>query len=96
MKIQNSRFKIQKEKYENLKLNITNSRKSKVVYTIVLLKSFCFAKKIVLSSTRAFHKIFVIYACCTFGKLEIRTLTPSRFKNQTNDTLKLLDCNCNH
>ena len=32
----------------------------------------------------------------TFGKLEIRTLTPNRFKSQTNDTLKLLDPNCNH
>ena len=35
---------------------------------------------------------------CIFGKLEIRTLILNRFKNQnqTDDTLKLLDCNSNN
>ena len=33
---------------------------------------------------------------CIFGKLEIRTLIPNRFKNQTDNTLKLLDGNSNH
>ena len=28
--------------------------------------------------------------------LEIRTLKPNRFKNQSSDRLKLLDQNCNH
>ena len=52
--------------------------------------------KLVLSSARFFHKDSLLVACCSFGKLEIRTLTPNRLKNQTNDTLKLVDCNCNH
>ena len=28
--------------------------------------------------------------------LEIRLLTPDRFKNQSSDTLNILDHNCNH
>ena len=43
-----------------------------------------------------FHKNSLIVTCCTFGRFEIRTLTPNRFKNQTNDTLTLLDHNYNH
>ena len=35
-------------------------------------------------------------ACCAFGNLEIRTVKPNRFKNQSSDTLKLLGQNCNH
>ena len=35
-------------------------------------------------------------ACCTFCKFQIINLTPVRFKNQTNDTFKLLRHNCNH
>ena len=27
-------------------------------------------------------------ACCTFGMLEIKTLTPNRFKNQSSDTFE--------
>ena len=30
-------------------------------------------------------------ACCAFGNLQIRTVKPSRFKNRSSDTLKLLD-----
>ena len=52
--------------------------------------------KLMFSPARVFHKNSLIVACCTFGKLEIRTLTPNRSKNQTNDTLKLLDCHCNN
>ena len=33
---------------------------------------------------------------CILGNLEIRTLKPNSFKNQSSDTLKLLDQNCNH
>ena len=58
-------------------------------------KVFIFQKKMVLSSVRVFHKNSIIGAC-VFGKLEIRTLIPNRFKNQTDDTLNLLDCNSNH
>ena len=32
--------------------------------------------------------------CSTLGNL--RTLKPNRFKNQSSDTLNLLDQNCNH
>ena len=35
-------------------------------------------------------------ACGIFGKLEIRTLKPNRFKNQSSDTLKLHGRDCNH
>ena len=48
-----------------------------------------------LFPARVFHKNSLIVACCIFRKLEIRTLTPNRFKNQANDTLELLDCNSN-
>ena len=34
--------------------------------------------------------------CSTLGNLEIRTLKPNRFKNQSSNTLKLLGRNCNH
>ena len=46
--MQNSRCKIQNEKYECalFKKNITDSRKSKYASTIVLLESFYFAKQI--------------------------------------------------
>ena len=43
-----------------------------------------------------FHKNFLSVASYFFGKLEIRTLTPNRFKNQTNDSLKLLGHNSKH
>ena len=35
-------------------------------------------------------------ACCTCGNLQIRTLKPNKFKNQSSDTLKLLGQNCDH
>ena len=53
------------------------------------------ANKLLLSSASVFHKNSLILACCSLGKLEIKTLTPNRLKNQTNDTLKLLDNICN-
>ena len=34
--------------------------------------------------------------CCFFCRFEIQTLTPNRFKNETNDTLTLLAHNYNH
>ena len=43
-----------------------------------------------------FHENSLIMACCTFGELEIRSLTPNRFKSQPNDTFELLDYNYNH
>ena len=49
-----------------------------------------------LSSARIFHENSLIVGCCTFGKLEIRILTPNRFKNQFSGTLKLLAHNFNH
>ena len=53
-------------------------------------------KKLALSIAVGFHKSFQIVVCFTFGRFKIITLIPSRFKNQTNDALKLLDCNQNH
>ena len=53
-------------------------------------------KKSGLSISAHFHKNSLIVTCCTFGRFEIRTLTPNRFKNQTNDTLTLLGHNYNH
>ena len=47
-------------------------------------------KKSGLSISAHFHKNSLTVTCCTFGRFEIRTLTSNRFKNQTNDTLKLL------
>ena len=43
-----------------------------------------------------FHKNSLIVTCCTFGRFEIWTLTPNRFKNQTNDTFRLLGHSYNH
>ena len=53
-------------------------------------------KKSRLSISAHFHKNSLTVTCCTFGRFEIRTLTPNRFKNQTNDTLTLLGHNYNH
>ena len=50
----------------------------------------CITKRSELFISVHFHKNFLIATCCTFGRFQIRTLTPNRFKNQTNDTLKLL------
>ena len=63
---------------------------------MVLLQSFYFTQKLVLFYEGAFHENSLSMACDTFCKLEIRTLTPNRFKNQSSDTLKLLGHNCNH
>ena len=49
-------------------------------------------KKVRALHLTAFHKNSVIVTCCTFGRFETRILTPNRFKNQTNDILKLLGC----
>ena len=49
-----------------------------------------------LSYAGDFHKSSLSVACGTFGKFEIKTLTPNTFKNQSSDTLKLLGNNCNH
>ena len=53
-------------------------------------------KKPGLSISVHFHKNFLILTCCTLIRLKIRTLTPNRLKNQTNDMLKLLGHNYNH
>ena len=53
-------------------------------------------KKSGLSISAHFYKNSLIVICCTFGRFEIRTLTPNRFKNETNDTLTLLGHNYNH
>ena len=66
------------------------------VYTVALLYSVWFTKKSALSISVRFHKNSLIVPCCIFGRFEIQTLTPNRFKNETNDTLKLLGHSFNH
>ena len=47
-------------------------------------------RKLLFYTTFSLHKLFdensITVACCTFGRLEIRTLTPNGFKSETNDT----------
>ena len=64
------------------------------VSTAALLSSFYFTEILVPILAWIFHKNFLHAAC--FDNLEIRTLTPSRSKNETNDNLKLLGDNPNH
>ena len=66
------------------------------VSTAALLPTFLLTKKSGLSISAHFHKNSLIVTCSTFGRFKIRHLTPNRFKNQTNDTLKLLGHNYNH
>ena len=47
-------------------------------------------------SAKRFHKISLNVAQHTFGNLEIRTLTPKKIKNETNDNLKLVGENPSH
>ena len=49
-----------------------------------------------LSYVGDFHKNFLSVACCTFNVLEVRTITPNRFKNQSGGTSKILAHYCNH
>ena len=53
-------------------------------------------KKLAPSISVGFHKNSLIVVCCTFDRFKFRTLIPSRFKNQTNDTSKPLGYNWNH
>ena len=46
-------------------------------------------KKVTFSISAGFHKNSLVVVCCTFGKFKIKTLTPSRFKNQIHDKFKL-------
>ena len=56
------------------------------VSTLALFQSFHFTQHLTLSSKEGDLTV----TCCTFGKLEIRTLTPTRLKNQATNILKLL------
>ena len=69
--------------------NWNNIGSNVYVSTAALLPTLLITKKSGLSISAHFHKNFLIATCCTFGRFEIRTLKPTRFKNQTNDTLKL-------
>ena len=63
------------------------------VSTAALLPTFLITKGQGSSSQHIFHKNPLIVTCCTFGRFEIRILTLTRFKNTTNDTLRLLGHN---
>ena len=54
---------------------------------------YCIVKNL---HSPAFHENSLSVACCTFGMLEIRTLTPNRITNQSSETLNILGHNCNH
>ena len=66
------------------------------VSSATLLSSVWLIKKSALSISARFLKNYLIVICCTFGRLEIQTLRPNGFKNQANDTLKLLGHNYSH
>ena len=76
--------------------NWSNIGSNVYVSTTALLPTFLITKKSGPSISAHFHKNSVIVTCCTFGRFEIRIFKPNRFKNQTNDTLKLLGHNYNH
>ena len=76
--------------------NWNNIGSNVYVSTAALLFTFLITKKSGLSISVHFHKNSLIVTCCTFGRFEIRTLRPNGFKNQANDTLKLLGHNYNH
>ena len=65
------------------------------VSTAALLPTFLITKNSGLCISVHFHKNSLIVTC-TFSRFEIRTLRPNGFKNQANDTLKLLDHNANN
>ena len=67
----------------NFKEKVPDFRISKYVSTIVLLSSLYFTQYFALFFAGAFHENFVNVTCCTFGLLEVRTITPNRFKNQS-------------
>ena len=76
--------------------NWSNIGSNVYVSLATLLSSAWFIKKPAFSISARFLKNFLIVICCTFGRFEIRTLRPCGFKNQANDTLKLLGHNYNH
>ena len=76
--------------------NLNNIGSNVYVSKAALLPTFLITKKSGLSISAHFHKNSLIVTCCTFVKFKIWTLTPNTFKNQTNDTLKLLGHNYNH
>ena len=83
-----------------------NAFQKRIIYQILenqisvhkspIIKVLYFTQNFSLSSKGAFHENSLSVACCTFGMVEIRTLTPNRFKNQSGDTMNILGQNCNH
>ena len=70
------------ETYKNaISKEETHFRKSKYVPIVVLLQSFYFTQKLVLSSAGVFYENSLIAVCFTFGRFEIQTLKPNRFQN---------------
>ena len=66
------------------------------VHSSSIIHVFDHKKKLALSISVGFHKNSLIVAYCTFARFKFRTLTSSRFKNQTNDIFKILSHNCIH
>ena len=76
--------------------NKNNIGSDDYVSTIAISCSFYFTQQFALFYAGAFHKNPLSMACGTFNVLEVRTITPSRFKNQSGGTLEILAHNCNH
>ena len=94
-RIADSKLKTQKKKYENTISKINNSfKKIKVcVYNSPIIK-ILFHTNIGPLPRMSFPGKLPNCGLLSFCRFKIRTLTTNRFKNQTNDTLKLLGHKC--
>ena len=102
LEIWDSRFRIRDSRLKKkiikmyFKKKVPTFRISKYVSPIVLLQTFCFTQKFALSYAGAFHENSLSVACCIFVVIEVKTIIPNRFKNQSSGTLKILAHDCNH
>ena len=91
-KIQDSGFDIQDWKIKVWKC-ISRKNIKVCVHNIIRL---LFHTKICALLRRGFTENSLSVAYCTFNVLEVITITPNRFKNQSGSTLKMLAHDCNH
>ena len=97
-----SRLKIQDSRFKKKSMKMHFKKKHQILENQIMCpqqsyyKDFISYKKFTLSNAGAFHENSLSVVCCIFGMLEIRTLTPNRFKNQSSDTLNILGQNYNH
>ena len=100
LEIRDSRFRIEDSRFKKKSVKMPSKRKHQVLENQSMCPQYSYYKAFIpiikLSNAGPFHKNSQSVACCTFGMLEIRTLTQNRFKNQSSDTVNMLDHNCNH